>query len=331
MSFGGFHPMTPAANTAASSPRTRDTDGFSRMPTGTSSLLFPGTATGRSPMLSASPAHQVPFTGVGEAVTPSALLGAPAIPPTPASRQTNQNPFSPSYVRGQPAFSGTALASTTGTPLARGLRTAPPPIVSMLDAAAPVPVVAPTATPSGAAPLVSEGAPPSAASTTLSFASAMAAQTPSATAAVPVGVPTGNANRSDVRDEFWVTIFGYHSKATLAAFLDEVRPPGGELMQHRLGVGPWAHVQFREWRQQQQALAKSGKVMHGVMLGVIEGVAPSDDALSMPAATAGTGLPLKLHLPRAAAPTPTLQTRPSTRDLGRAGWWTRLCEYVFGW
>jgi hypothetical protein len=128
----------------------------------------------------------------------------------------------------------------------------------------------------------------------------------------------------------WVTAFGYQNSAMLASVLEELRPSGGEFMQHRLGVGPWVHVQYRNRRQQQQALARNGKVLHGVMLGVIEGVVPSTEVLHLPAAAASSSLPLKLQHQR---PLGTSVRGPAIaqRDLFRATWWTRACEYLFGW
>lgn len=61
-------------------------------------------------------------------------------------------------------------------------------------------------------------------------------------------------------DELWVTAFGFHGTAMLPAILEEMRPSGGEIRQHRLGSGPWVHLRYADWRQQQQALAKNGKV-----------------------------------------------------------------------
>lgn len=324
-------PSTPAAS--ASSPRSRAEDGpFSRLPSGTSSLLFPGTASGRSPMLSASPATHVPFTGgaVGAAATPSSnLLGSSVLQPTPASRRPDANPFSPSsYLRSHHAASTPFGAAET--PGRGGLATERPPLASMLDAVAPAPPIA-VPTPSAVGPPAAE-TPFSA--RTPGFA---AAATPFAAAAAPPSMFDTGANAAPVgganAGQLWVTVFGYHTNAMLSAVLDEVRPSGGEIVQHRLGVGPWVHVQFRECRQQQQALSKNGKVLNGVMLGVIEGVVPSEDVLSLPSSSvAGTGMPLKLQLPRAGGPTPTLRAPTAPiRDLGRAGWWTRLSEYIFGW
>ena len=96
------------------------------------------------------------------------------------------------------------------------------------------------------------------------------------------------------------------------------------------------HVRYADWRQQQQALAKNGKVVHGMMLGVVEGLHPSADGLdAASASTAGGGvpggaIPLRVQQPRHVGP--ALRPPPiAIADLGKASWWTRLCEYVFGW
>ena len=59
-----------------------------------------------------------------------------------------------------------------------------------------------------------------------------------------------------------VTAFGFGGAAMLPIVLDELRPAGGEVRQHRLGAGPWVHIRYADTRQQQQALAKNGKVCH---------------------------------------------------------------------
>jgi len=199
----------------------------------------------------------------------------------------------------------------------------------MLDATTPAPPVAtPVAAPAAEPPFGARTPFAAAVNEPVggALSTSVAARPTVSELAAPRGAPTAGA------DGLWVTVFGYSSNAMLSAVLDEVRPSGSEIIQHRLGVGPWVHVQFREWREQQQALAKNGKVLGGVMLGVIEGIVPSDDVLRLPAGVGGGGVSLKLQLPRTTAPTTTLRapTAP-VRDHGRAGWWTRLCEYVFGW
>ena len=120
----------------------------------------------------------------------------------------------------------------------------------------------------------------------------------------------------------WVTAFGYPTTAMLAAVLEELRPPGGALVQHRLGVGPWVHLQYSDWRQQQQALTKNGKVVQGVMIGVIAGIVPSSDILDLPSAPAGVGnLPLRVQHQRIGGPV-LRAAAVGHRDLATTGWWT---------
>ena len=123
--------------------------------------------------------------------------------------------------------------------------------------------------------------------------------------------------------------------------LEELRPTGGEIRQHRLGSGPWVHVRFTDHWQQQQALAKNGKVVHGMMIGVLAGIHPTSDSLdasgsNLSSVAAGGGglavssIPLRLQQHRHLGP--SLKAPPvSAFELGKAGWWTRLCEHVFGW
>ena len=128
-----------------------------------------------------------------------------------------------------------------------------------------------------------------------------------------------------------MTAFGYGGSSMLPAVLEELRPSGGEIVQHKLGNGPWVHVRFSDWRQQQQALAKNGKVVHGFMLGVIEGVHPSAPAAGLDKhQTTVAAIPLRLQQHRHVAPSLRAPTLGSTA-LVKAGWWTLLCEYVFGW
>lgn len=59
---------------------------------------------------------------------------------------------------------------------------------------------------------------------------------------------------------FWVTAFGFHNVAMVPAVLQELRPSGGDFMQHRLGTGTWLHVQMCDRTDQMEALAKNGRV-----------------------------------------------------------------------
>ena len=86
----------------------------------------------------------------------------------------------------------------------------------------------------------------------------------------------------------------------------------------------------------QEALAKNGRVVHGFMLGVIEGVVPSSSALSLPAAPpTTTSIPLRMQHTRGAeyyvggarADGPS---RPKKESI-TAGVLNKACEYIFGW
>ncbi|KAL3931910.1 MAG: hypothetical protein SGPRY_000928, partial [Prymnesium sp.] len=68
---------------------------------------------------------------------------------------------------------------------------------------------------------------------------------------------------SDASDSsgYWVTAFGFHSAAMVPAVLLELRPSGGDIMQHRLGAGTWMHVQLRSRTDQMEAIAKNGRVI----------------------------------------------------------------------
>lgn len=131
-----------------------------------------------------------------------------------------------------------------------------------------------------------------------------------------------------------MTVFGFGTTGNLPAVLEELRPSGGDILQHRLGSGAWAHVRYADWRQQQQALAKNGKVVHGLMLGVLEGIHPTSDCLdataSRQAQHPNVAIPLRVQQRH---PGPSLRASAAigTGELGKADWWTRLCEYVFGW
>ena len=63
-------------------------------------------------------------------------------------------------------------------------------------------------------------------------------------------------------DGFWVTVFGYHTPAMIPQVLQEMRPSSG-VLHHTRGVGAWLHVRYSLWHQQQEALAKNGRVCAG--------------------------------------------------------------------
>ncbi|KAL1522155.1 hypothetical protein AB1Y20_021794, partial [Prymnesium parvum] len=80
---------------------------------------------------------------------------------------------------------------------------------------------------------------------------------------------------------YWITAFGFHTAAMVPAVLHELRPSGGDFVQHRLGAGTWIHVQLRSRTDQMEALAKNGRVLNGFMLGVVEGIVPSSQTLNL--------------------------------------------------
>ena len=114
----------------------------------------------------------------------------------------------------------------------------------------------------------------------------------------------------------------------LGALLDELRP-SGEVVQHKLGNGPWV-TSFADARAQQQALGKNSAVLQGSMIGVIEGIHPASSAAGLgdaggsrsslePASAAG--IPLRIQQTRTVGP--SLRAPPvARRELGKAGWWT---------
>mmetsp|Transcript_12707 Transcript_12707/g.37238 ORF Transcript_12707/g.37238 Transcript_12707/m.37238 type:complete len:226 (+) Transcript_12707:396-1073(+) len=134
---------------------------------------------------------------------------------------------------------------------------------------------------------------------------------------------------------FWVTAFGFHGAAMVPAVLQELRPSGGDFVQHRLGAGTWMHVQLRSRTDQMETLAKNGRVLHGFMLGVVEGIVPSAHSfdLNAPPPPYTSAVPLKLHHSRGAEYTVLSKASSgiSRRDTGSAGILTKLCEYIFGW
>lgn len=148
---------------------------------------------------------------------------------------------------------------------------------------------------------------------------------------------TDAASVSGDGSEFWVTAFGFHGAAMVPAVLQELRPSGGDFMQHQLGAGSWMHVQLRTRTDQMETLAKNGRVLHGCMLGVVEGkVGPSSQSLDLNVPTAPSAVPLKLNPSRGAEY--TVLSKASTgiarRDTGGSDLnrlFTKLCEYVFGW
>ena len=317
-------------------PNPRGDKDAQRLPSG-SSLLFPGSVSGRSPMLAtASPCTSVPFTlptpggGLGESYMGTSAAASAASRPA----KTPGNPLSAFASPGllhpasqsHPRPFGGAAAVTTSASLA-GAASDMPPLHSLLDAGGPAAAKAPSA----AAPASAASAPRDTAAGTLP----------------PAAVPFPSAAASG--SGYWVTAFGYTSNAMLGAVLEELRPSGGEIVQHVQGSGPWLHVRYAEWRQLQQAVSKNGKVVQGAMLGVLEGIHPKDSGfeerqgcmggVSSAGAAAigatwlpGAGIPLRLQQGHSHSVGPSLRAPPLARGAARpAGWWTRLCEFVFGW
>jgi len=92
-------------------------------------------------------------------------------------------------------------------------------------------------------------------------------------------------------------------------------------------------VCFGTKREQQQALAKNGRIVHGVMVGVIEGILPAgsegvlgDDANQTPHAA------LRLQHDRGAQYTVRPKLDASAKaDTGLVALSNALLEYAFGW
>lgn len=299
------------------------------------SLLFPSLSAppGASPML--SPTH-VPFSAAAAPAVP--LLGANAFVSPAAARTGDQ-----ARPMGSAAAPPLAAAKASDRHL--------PPLQSLFDVG---------------------GAPPGATRPVRAGEDGGAAAASAATARTPARGSLGGAPKAD---GLWVTAFGFNQSAQLVAtVLDELRPSGGEVLQHRIGAGPWVHVQYVDWQQQQQALAKNGKVclrlcsrplgaraaaardaarvratchapsavrrvysqvVRGWMLGVIEGIHPPLDGVQPRPTeaypTGGAGVPLRLQQRRPATGLGLRAPPIAVYDLGKGGWWRRLCELLFGW
>lgn len=133
---------------------------------------------------------------------------------------------------------------------------------------------------------------------------------------------------------YWVTVFGFSggSAGMLTTVLAWLRPSSrGAPLHHSPGVGPWIHVRFESWQDQREALARNGSVLHGCMLGVVEGVVPRG---SMPKHTPTTQfVPIGLTSSRAASYTPRGalgRTSASGAGVPRGGMLWTLSEYLFG-
>jgi hypothetical protein len=86
-----------------------------------------------------------------------------------------------------------------------------------------------------------------------------AAQGTTPAAAAPELPPSARPPVENTEDGFWVTVFGYHTPSMIPQVLQEMRPSSG-VLHHTRGVGAWLHVRYSEWHQQQEALAKNGRV-----------------------------------------------------------------------
>ena len=71
------------------------------------------------------------------------------------------------------------------------------------------------------------------------------------------------------------------------------------------------------------------------MMGVVEGICTTDDTLRLPTRPrAGTAVPLKLQPQPSSADATGIAARlgrVTIGEAGRAGIFTRACEYIFGW
>jgi len=183
-----------------------------------------------------------------------------------------------------------------------------PPLESLLDAAAP---------PSG---------------TAVGTASAASLQP------APLPLPQSQPTRQQITANtagHWVTVFGYLSSAMLSQVLEELRPSNGAVQQHSLGVGPWVHIRYSERGEALQAIAKNGRVFHGCMLGVIDGIVPAGSVCPHRVPQAQS-LPLRLHHTRGDSylvASAAMRSKPhhATGIEKVLAMWNAVCEYVLGW
>lgn len=159
---------------------------------------------------------------------------------------------------------------------------------------------------------------------------------PHSVASAPFGVHMDETAPGGTGGSYWVTAFGYAKLDALPAVLDELRPPGGDFQRRALGVGQWVHVCFGAKHEQQQALAKNGRIVHGMMLGVIEGVVPAgSESVVGKHNGAKPRAPLRLQQPRGAAHKENLLRQklhpPAASETGLLASFNGLCEYAFGW
>ena len=334
--------MNPAG-TYYSTPRKPDQDLF---PQNTESqrlaqqapLLF-GSGKGNSPAIT-SPTH-VPFTGGPDRSSfsrqPASQARGGLLSPSNAFGAIPQPMFSPPGA-GQPLGGGGGGPPTTMGGLRAGqpLQQAPPsltqpqpprlvPLVGQRDAGPPL---------ESMLDLPGIGAPSATAGT---------AALPPATPLPASATPAAFSGREG--GGFWVTAFGFHGSAMLPVVLQELRPSGGDLMQHRMGSGSWIHVQLRSHTDQLEALAKNGRVVHGFMLGVLEGIVPKASSLDaegiIPKATSldfnhplpQRTVPLRLQNSRGAefSIRPKMPSSIARRESSVLSFLNKACEFIFGW
>ena len=237
-----FTPQPGAAYFDTQTPRRHEQDLYP--PSGSlaqrAPLLFGSGAGCQSPQMN-SPAP-VPFTNTGTSGA-NPLSGFPR--PLNSQMRGGGMLSPPLGIPQQPLFSpptGQLGAGRQAGGLRGALASQPPP---------PLPVV-PAAQRDAGPPLESMlDLPPVNASA--------AASQPAAKAAAGFGA-AGAVDFSEGKAGFWVTAFGFHGAAMLPVVLQELRPSGGDFMQHRLGSGSWIHVQLRSQADQMEALAKNGRV-----------------------------------------------------------------------
>jgi len=158
---------------------------------------------------------------------------------------------------------------------------------------------------------------------------------------------------TDTSDGFWVTAFGFPPDL-LAAVLHELQPSASAILAHKQGGGNWMHVRLSCALEQEEALAKNGRIVHGSMIGVLKGILPrGSSADSGHLATSRTKqtvwfMPPAPDLDSRAKAAPSLAVGPGAQassgsgpvarlDIhpytgsGLAGMLTRATEYFFGW
>lgn len=165
-------------------------------------------------------------------------------------------------------------------------------------------------------------------------------------------------------DSHWITVLGFHAEA-LAAVLSEMQPSTGAMLEH-IQAGPnWAHVRCvalharRLWPpspgtshrarhtsapasfatrfDKEEALTKNGRIVGGLMIGMLTGRHPSPTVgadLGQKGSTSWV-LPAKPAMPEAFSQARnagrTIPQAPNQRPGRIASLWTRISEYILGW